>query len=324
MNPAPNDLFLAVTTADGSVYTTTRQASNGTWSPFSKVSNLTQVGRKNVSVNVTFDRQVCAINDAAVRQLRYTKDLTGTTPPVLVRTGVAPVSAEIGSGGVSLAALGIGPRTVPGWTFGLPLSLVRTDQTVIAAGDELVHFDFGELSPSDPAVALDISGTFSDTASSYHLLIATAAGEIYHALKDNTSRPRFQSITQGTLGQDTSPSCSSGREGLHACWVNAGRIKHRIRSTNGKWSLLGDERVDITSVTGSPQSFTRVATAYFNRPGSRDGILHLVAISQSGGLFYANRSADHTADPLWTPFLDVKSMAGDKGIVTSVDIAVQP
>lgn len=318
MSPAPNDLFLAVTTADGSVYHTTRQTS-GSWSAFTKLSNLTQIGRKNIGVTVSYRPEVCALNNAALRQLRYTKDPTGVAPAVLVRAGVAPTSAEIAGGSLSLAILGIGPPTVPGWSFGLPLTMVKTDQTVVKPGDELANFDAGVLDPSDPPLTLAIAGTFDDTKKNYHLMLSNTKA-LYHAHRGDSGSARFDvGFTESV--PIVSASCSLGFDGLHVCWVVGGGILHAIRSPAGAWNHGGL----VNQVTGTTETFTRVAISHYDLPGGKDGILHVVGVTSSGGLFYANRTAENTADPLWTTFLDVKKAgAGDKGSVTSVDIAVQP
>jgi hypothetical protein len=319
MSSGPNDLFLAVTTQDGNAYTTDRVAGSGAWSAFQSIPSLVQPGRKNLAVTVTSGRQVCAINDSAVRQLRYTRDSGSWSAPVRLATGIAPASANAGGGSFSLAVLAVGTSTQAGWSFGLPLFLLEADEkTIQNLGDQVAGIAPGDLDPGDRAVALDISGAFNDGEKKFHICLTTRSGKTFHAYKDGTTPAKFDKIPVLGYGNVRSVTCLPGREGLHVCAVtDAGRIYHVIRRPDGRWSGIGD----VNAVTRSSELFQQVAIAHYDAP-IQGGVLHVVGITRAGGLLHAMRTAEETADPLWSPFVDVKALAGDKGIVTSVDIGV--
>jgi hypothetical protein len=322
MSPVANDLFLAVTTGDGTVYTTDRAAGSGAWSAFQSIPVLTQSGRKNLAVTVTPRRQVCAINNAAVRQLRYTRDSGSWSAPVRLATGVAPASINVGDGSFSLAALAIGPPTQKeDWSFGLHLFLLASNETTVQnLGDQTAGIAAGDLTPSDLAVALDILGTFNDQEKAFHLCITTRSGKSFYTYKDGGRPARFELIPFIARGEGRSLSCAPGREGLHICVaMSTGKIHHIIRRADGSWSGVGD----VSAATRSSELFQQVAIAHYDAPG-QGGVLHVAGITRTGGLFHAMRTAEETADPLWSPFIDVKAAAGDKGAVTSVDVGVTP
>jgi hypothetical protein len=321
MSPSDNDLFLGMTAKDGNVYTSIRAAGDGSWAPWSQVPSLTRAGFKNIAVTVTPDQQICALNNAPLRQLRCTTDLTGTTAPLVVRSGVAPASAEAGGGSFSLAALGIGPPKTPPWSFGLLLSLVHSDhKTVVDAGDVLANLDAGAFDPANHALALDLAGTFDDNDRSFHLVLATA-GQLYYAFQGPGGRGAFQSV----LASNAIPSvsCALGFEGLHVCLTDsAGKLFHTIRRADTTWTEWADLNADI----GTSETFAQVAISHHDLTGGTgpSGVLHLVGRTSSGGLLHAMRTAEQTPDPIWSPFEDIVAKAGNKGAVTSVDIGVQP
>jgi hypothetical protein len=320
MSPAPNDLFLAVTTRDGNVYTTDRAASSGSWSAFQPVPSLAQPGRKNLAVTATFRRQVCAVNDAVVRQLRYTHENGSWSAPVRLATGVAPACANIGDGSLSLAALALGAPTQPGWSFGLPLFLLKdNEKDVQSLGDQTAGVNPGVLDPMDTAVALDIAGAFNDGEKKWHLCLATKSGKAFYAFKDGSPLPtRLEQIPFFASGHMRSVSCALGHEGLHVCVAtDEGKILHIIRRPDGRWSDVGD----VNAATGCSELFKQVAISHYDAPGLA-GSLHVAGVTRTEGLLHAIRTAEETADPPWSPFTDVKAHAGDKGAVTSVDIGV--
>ena len=319
MSSSPNDLFLGVTTHDGSVYTTDRASGSGTWSAFQSIPALTQPGRKNLAVTVTSRRQVAAINDSAIRQLRYTRESGGWPTPVRLAVGVSPAHADVADDSFSLAVLAIGTATQAGSSFGLPLFLLGADEkTVLRLVDQITGIAPGNLSPGDRATELDISGTFNDREKSFHLCLTTRSGKTFHTYKDGTKLAQFQQIPYFGHRVLRDVSCSPGREGLHVCGVtDAGRILHVIRRPDGSWSSTGD----VSTATRSSDLFQQISISHYDAPG-RGGVLHVIGITRAGGLLHAMRTAEETADPLWTSFVDVKALAGDKGPVTSVDIGV--
>jgi hypothetical protein len=271
---------------------------------------------------VTFRRQVCAINDAVVRQLRYTHENGGWSAPVRLAAGVAPACANIADDSFSLAALAVGAPTQDGWSFGLPLFLLKADEkTVQSPGDQAAGVNPGDLDPMDTAIAVDIAGAFNDRERRWHLCLATTSGKSFHAFKDGSPVPaRFEQIPFFASGHMRSVSCTLGHEGLHVCTATQeGRILHLIRRPDGSWSAAGD----VNAATGCTELFQQVAISHYDAPGLA-GSLHVAGITRTGGLLHAIRTAEETADPLWSPFTDVKAQAGDKGAVTSVDIGVTP
>lgn len=319
MSPAPNDLFLAVTTRDGNAYTTDRVASSGAWSAFQPIPSLTQAGRKNLALTVTLRRQVCAINDAVIRQLRYTHENGGWSAAVRLATGGAPACANIGDGSFSLAALALGAPTQAGWSFGLPLFLLESDEkTVRSLGDQIAGLAPGDLDPMDTAIAFDIAGAFNNSERKWHLCLATKSGKSFYAYRDGTAPARCEQMPIYASGHMRSVSCALGHEGLHVCAATQeGWIVHIIRRPDGTWSDVGN----VNTVTRTSELFQQVAIAHYDAPGLA-GALHVAGITRTGGLLHAVRTAEETAEPLWSPFIDVKTKAGDKGPVTSVDIGV--
>lgn len=311
-----DNLFLAVTIQDGSVYTADRSASSAAWSLFQPIPGLSQPGRKNLSVSVTPRRQVCTVNDAALRLLRTTHDNGGGwSAPVRLATGVAPAAAHPADGAFGLAALAIGRPARAGWSFGLPLFLLGSDgKTIRSLGDQADQIAPGDLEPGERGTALDIAGTFNNHERSFHLCLITTAGKCLHAFVDGIRPAQFSLRSRGVRNV----SCAMGREGLHVCLVSDwGRILHFIRRPDGIWSDAGQ----VNDVTRTSELFQQVAISHYDAPG-RGGVLHVVGVTRTGGLFHAMRTAEETADPLWSPFVDIKALAGDKGVVTSVDIAV--
>ena len=180
----------------------------------------------------------------------------------------------------------------------------------------------GDLDPAESPVSLDIAGTFSDAARRYHLCLAMASGKTFYTFHDHSAPVRFafEAIPPLKTWKARSITCAPGREGLHVCAVTEeGKILHGIRRPDGTWSGTGD----VTAATRSTDLFQQVAISYYTAPG-RGGVLHLAGVTRTGGLLHTMRTAEETADPLWSPFVDVKAQAGDRGPVASVAIGVVP
>jgi hypothetical protein len=317
--PDAGNLFLAVSTDDGAVHSTSLKASDGKWQPFDTAFSAPSPGRKAVRVGVTPYQKICAIDDLSrISYAFYDWYHSTWSTPLQFWYGVSQVGAEVAYGPVNMAMLGIGDPDKDGWAFSLLYFLAQSDgRSVIFEGDQAFSYDVGDLDPSRPAVSVDTAGTFGLAASLYDLCLVNATGGIYHLRVDpRGASPRFGDVKlqAGDPGFLTGVSCSQADRNLHVCAVdNAGTIHHTIRFADGSWQGFGD----VNAATGSGDAFRQVAISAFND----DGTLHVAGVTRGGDLQHTVRHRDGT----WDGFVSVKTTdAGNPGTVTSVDIGVWP
>jgi hypothetical protein len=156
----------------------------------------------------------------------------------------------------------------------------------------------------------------ASVAGELHVIAGTAV-KVRHAIRHpNGIWTEFGDVFYET-GSPANPVFSVAAAGvgaeLHVCFVDAQqRLLHTIRHSNGTWTPLED----LSSTLGLPAKPSYLACAAVS------GELHVAFIDwgfigAKNGLWHAIRHTDST----WTPFGDVKAVAGDHGSVLVVRCA---
>jgi hypothetical protein len=329
------NLFLGVTTDDGSVSTATFNFDTGSWFKFSPIAALSPpaVANSNVAVErlqILSPDRTCAIDATPAQVLRYVASDIGPSPKV-VATNAGQVRVRNQSPANALGVLALTGPTLANWSFGLRPFLIDPSGTAHPFVDQTQRFNPGPIDPSDPGSAFDVNGLqlVAGAPPGFRICLATGSGGLYY-LDTYSGILQFVDVKQtaaGDPGNVVSVSCSGRGEVLHVCVVNdAGKILHTTRRfADGTWLPWGS----VNDATGSKEVFSQAAISAHGDEvdlNSADDTLHLAAVTTSGGLLHSIRTGALTADPVWSPFVDLESAAaaGDPGTVTYADIYAFP
>jgi hypothetical protein len=104
--------------------------------------------------------------------------------------------------------------------------------------------------------------------------------------------------------------------GLFACaTTDLGEIVYTVRPDGGKWAPFAD----LKSKAGDPGFVLHASAASFSTGGSERRV-HVVVVTDTGGLFHTIKKPDGS----FTPFEDVKALATDPGPVATVGTYTVP
>lgn len=310
MSDPTGNVFLAVTTSSGTVHTTVRDASSGNWSTFETISALS--GRKYIDVTGS-SGALFAMDSSRLPQMWLTHRFVTWQPAVRRLIGIAPAVANNSH---YIAVLGVGTTGVG---FSLPLYVMEhVGAPPTLRGDQLGVVDKGPLDLTDFPLELDVEGVFERDSSIYQLCLCTESGGLYYTRVPDPAGTRPVFIDLKTASSDPgavkSVSCSTAGEGLQVCIVDGtGAIKHANRNDfSGAWTSFGT----VSAPAGT--RFLVVAARGFNGINFKNPLLHMVGITDSGGILHTIRPSSGS----WSPFFDIKSQAGDPGVVTSLCLYV--
>jgi hypothetical protein len=333
--PLAGTLDIAVATRSGDIHHAVRRP-DGTWQAFARVFHPSSALNAAHSVNIALNRLGAGIfattGTRNVLQRFRPNPAGGWFPPQAITGGidVDHFAAGAADDGSVIAVVG-----APGASRFVSTEIdFDTERfTALAAPREAPDLSSIPI-PYVTSLSVDyvipsLKATVRDRGEPFQLVMTDVTGGLYAVgrLGAPTSPPGAPTyppfIDVRTVAGDPGfltgvDICPSGRGWFVGATVDGGGLVFTEWLVNGTWTSFAD----LKAAASDPGAITDLSISYFDGAfsASANALIHVLVATETGGLYHTTRQSDGT----FSPFTDVKAMAGDPGPIASVATDVLP